>query len=204
MRFIGLCGGSGSGKSYISSLFASYGIPSVNADEVYHDITSIAGECTLELADEFGDGILTDTGALDRRALSSLIFSNSDPKPYLSRLNSITHKYVKREMLKIAAQYEMDGAESVIFDAPLLFEAGMERDCDLVIAVVANRETRIERIMTRDGITREAAERRINSQHSDEWLRERADIVIVNDSTKSLSEQISLVAKRIKNKNLEI
>ena len=103
-------------------------------------------------------------------------------------------------MLEIAQDHEKSGAECVIFDAPLLFEAGMERDCDLVIAVVANRETRIERIMARDGIAREVAERRIDAQHTDEWLREHADIIIVNDSTQSLSEQISFAVKKIKNK----
>ena len=182
MKVIGLCGGSGSGKGAVSSLFGTYGIPAIDTDAVYHDITSRPSPCLDALASEFGVRIVKD-GALDRAALREIVFFSPDSAAKLKKLNAITHKYIIAETEKIISAYEKRSVPGVIIDAPLLFESGLDKRCDTVIAVVANREVRIARIMLRDGITLEAARARIDAQMPDTRLAEMADVVIRNDGT---------------------
>lgn len=182
MKIIGLCGGSGSGKGAVSSLFDAYGIPSIDTDAVYHDITSHPSDCLDALASEFGPSVV-NAGRLDRATLREIVFNAPGSAEKLNRLNAITHKYIIDETEKIISAYEKDGFRGVIIDAPLLFESGLDKRCDTVIAVLANREVRIARIMLRDGITLDAARARIDSQLSDAELVNRANIIIRNDGT---------------------
>lgn len=182
MKLIGLCGGSGSGKGAVSSLFGNYGIPAIDTDAVYHDITSHPSDCLDALASEFGPSVVNG-GRLDRAALREIVFNSPDSAEKLNRLNAITHKYIIDETEKIISAYEKDGFRGVIIDAPLLFESGLDKRCDTVIAVLANREVRIARIMLRDGITLDAARARIDAQLSDAELVNRANIIIRNDGT---------------------
>ena len=182
MKVIGLCGGSGSGKGAVSSLFGTYGIPAIDTDAVYHDITSHPSDCLDALSREFGPRVVKD-GGLDRAALREIVFFSPDSEGKLERLNAITHKYIIAETEKIISAYEKRSVPGVIIDAPLLFESGLDKRCDTVIAVVANREVRLARIMLRDGITLESARARIDAQLSDVRLAEMADLVIRNDGT---------------------
>lgn len=180
MKIIGLCGGSGSGKGTVASLFADYGFLHVDADEVYHRLTSRKSACLDELRDAFGDGIITAEGSLNRKALAEIVFvgQGNDAR---ARLNAISHRYVLEEIRRIIKN--ADGKYSaVIIDAPLLFESGFDSECDFVVAVTAPREERIRRIIARDNITSEAAGRRIDAQIDDEQLTARSDFVISNDS----------------------
>lgn len=180
MKVIGLCGGSGSGKGTVASLFAEHGFLHIDADEVYHRLTSRKTPCLDELIREFGDGIITAEGALDRRALAEIVFSGQNVNAR-ERLNAISHAHVLREIRRIIK--DADGKYSaVLVDAPLLFESGFDAECDLVVAVVVPREERIRRIIARDNITKEAAASRIDAQISDSELTSRADFVIKNDS----------------------
>ena len=87
---------------------------------------------------------------------------------------------------------------AAIVDAPVLFESGFDRECDILVAVVAERELRIDRIMSRDGITRKAAEQRIDSQLSDDELISRCDYVIRNDYDLSyLKQEVRTLLKTI-------
>jgi len=201
MKIIGLCGGSGSGKGTVAKLMSSFGIPFVNADEVYHELTSTLSECLIEIKDAFGDSVVKN-GALDRAALRSIVMSDSEDKTRLKLLNSITHKHVLRKMREIAVEYDKQGFEYVVFDAPLLFESGLNLDCFVIICVVADKNIRIERIMKRDGITSTDAIKRIESQLSDEWLILNSDYVIVNDKgTNELSLEVQKIITDIKNKS---
>ena len=92
----------------------------------------------------------------------------------------------------------MDGYKAAIVDAPVLFESGFDSECDLVIAVIADKEKRIARVMERDGISYTAALQRIDSQMSDEDLISRCDYIIRNDSDlDSLEEKVDLCLKKI-------
>jgi hypothetical protein len=94
-----------------------------------------------------------------------------------------SRRFKNSETEKIISAYEKDAVPGVIIDAPLLFESGLDKRCDTVVAVLANREVRIARIMLRDGITLDAARARIDSQLTDTELADRANIVIRNDGT---------------------
>ena len=192
MKVIGLCGGSGSGKSTVSQIFLERGIPSVNTDAVYHDLTSRKSPCLDALVSEFGEEILNENGALDRRALSKIVFSGDVSSENRRKLNLISHKFVldaTRDMLKA---FKKDGAKAALVDAPLLFESGFNKECDAIIAVIADEKTRISRIIARDNITENAAKLRINSQLPDAYLQENSDYVIDNSGDISETENAAI------------
>ena len=187
---VGLCGRSGSGKGYIAAMFADRGVPSVDTDAVYRNMTGPSdtlSPCMKELTGRFGEKILTADGALDRAVMRSLVFwdgTNDEEvcRENLADLNRITHKHILEETERIAAEHMKNGADIVLIDAPVLYESGFDKKCAAVICVTAPEEVRIARIMKRDGIDREAAEKRLRSQMAAELLMEKADYVIENDA----------------------
>ena len=187
---VGLCGRSGSGKGYIAAMFADRGVPSVDTDAVYREMTGPAetlSPCMRELTERFGDRILKPDGALDRAVMRSLVFwdgtnDKETCRNNLADLNRITHKHILEETERIAAEHMQNGADIVLIDAPVLYESGFDTKCAAVVCVTAPEEVRIARIMKRDGISREAAEKRLRSQMPAEVLREKADYVIENDA----------------------
>lgn len=196
LKVIGLCGGSGSGKGTVSQLFAEYGIPCIDADEVYHDLTSYMSECLIEIVEHFGSSVVENC-KLNRPELAKIVFA-SGASDKLSTLNSITHKHVKTKICKMIADYRKEGRSCVIIDAPLLFESGLNNECDIIISVICDIDTRIDRIIKRDGISRESAERRVASQKNDDWLSEKSDYVIQNDCDLALlREKVAEIVKRI-------
>ena len=198
MFTIGLCGGSGSGKGRVCEFFASFGVPSIDTDAVYREITSEPGECLSALVNEFGSEIISQSGALNRQKLAAIVFSGEDAKKKLERLNAITHKYILDETRKRLESYRVMEAVCAIVDAPVLFESGFDSECDFTICVVADRESRIDRIISRDSISREQAEQRISSQMTDEELISRSNFVIRNDSDlESLCNEVKAVTKQI-------
>lgn len=193
MLKIGLAGGSGSGKGRVSSLLALSGIPSFDCDAVYHDLISRDGALSRELSVAFGDAILSPSGGIDRGALRDAAFH--DPKKRKT-LNEITHRYVLSELRDWADRAEKQGVSAIVVDAPLLFESGFDRECDLTVAVTAPTELRIERIVARDGITPEAARERIAAQIPDAELSRRADLTIDNGGDEAhLSREVGRILK---------
>ena len=199
MLVIGLCGGSGSGKGEVCRRFLNYGILSLDTDKIYRDLLSWRSDCFNELVCAFGEGILLPDGSLDRKRLASMVFCGVDAKEKKALLEKITHKhilnFVRAEIKKLAQSSERPPA--VIVDAPLLYESGFDKECNLVIAVLCDKDIRISRIMKRDGITRKAAEERINSQISDEVLAQRADFTIINDGNFDLDAQVNEMANNM-------
>jgi dephospho-CoA kinase len=176
MKVIGLCGGSGSGKGTVCELFSKLGIPSIDTDRMYHEIISTDSECTMEIAAKFGDTVRAYPG-IDRTALRNAVFNSRDD---LTTLNTITHKHILAKVREIInSTREADG---IIIDAPLLFESGFDKECDATVCVIADDSIRIERIITRDGISRDVAKTRIESQISNDDLVQRCDFWIENNS----------------------
>lgn len=197
MTIIGLCGGSGSGKGTVARFFEGYGIPNIDADAVYRDLTVPNSDLLKKLAITFGDGILDANGGLDRAKLSKIVF---DPNNKLARekLNRITHEAVITETIVRIDNLKSQGYEFVIFDAPLLFESEFNKKCDVIISVVASKDLRIERIINRDKISKERAEARIASQLSDEFLIEQSDFTVYNNgSEQELMAQVASIANKI-------
>lgn len=178
MKVIGLTGGSGSGKGYVSKLFETAGVPVLDTDRVSRQVTSPGSQCLAELVRRFGSGILLPDGSLDRRGLAALAFA--DPES-TAALNAITHRHILAYARDWLGRRRAEGYAAAIIDAPLLYESGFDAECDAVVAVVADRELRIARILARDAITRVQAELRLSRQHDDEFFRAHADFVIENN-----------------------
>ena len=164
MKIIGLCGGSGSGKGTVADLLSLYGIMSIDTDAVYHEITSHKSPCLDEIAESFGDGVINEDGSLNRKELAKIVFSGEDAMIKRSLLNRISHKHVWDKTKEIISDFETVGVEFIIIDAPLLFESGFNKECDFIIAVTADIDVRIDRIVKRDGIDINSATLRIKSQ----------------------------------------
>ena len=187
---IGLCGRSGSGKGYVSSVFSSFGGYHIDTDAVYHDLllprNGEMSECTRAIADEFGDDVISN-GTVDRGALSSIVFSDRER---LETLNGIAHAYILKETRRLVGEC---GAPFAVVDAPLLIESGFDRLCSFTVCVVADDETCISRICRRDGVSREDALRRLSNQISADELVARCDYSIDN----SLGRDVARDVKKI-------
>lgn len=199
MKVIGLCGGSGSGKGEIGRLFSKKNIPVIDTDAVYHELTSQRSACLDELAECFGDSIIDEKGSLDRAALAKLVFA-PDAQDKRRMLNKVTHKHILAKTREHLSEFSASGFDFCVVDAPLLFESGFNSECDIIVSVIADKSVRVERIMARDLISCEAAEKRIASQLDDEFLIKNSDFVISNNGTlDELNEKFDLVLKKIKN-----
>lgn len=197
---IGLCGRSGSGKGYVADLFEKEGIPSVDTDIVYRNMTSASSElsqCMKELVDRFGNQVICEDNSLNRAVMRSLVFG--DDHQALLDLNTITHRHILKESLRIAEDLNAKGFPIVLIDAPLLFESGFDSKCARVICVTAPEKKLVQRIMRRDGISKAEAYKRLHTQKSVKELSSRADYVIKNNGNdKSLLRQVKLCANELK------
>lgn len=188
MLTIGLTGPSGAGKGLVASLFARYGVPSIDTDAVYHALLMPPSACLDELVERFGQQVLRPDGTLDRAALSAVVFdpANADG---LADLNRISHRHVLARVREMLNDYEQAGTPAVLVDAPQLFESGFDAECDKVLSVIAPRKLRLARIIERDGLSPERATARLDAQLSEQVFRERADHVIINDGEIELLER---------------
>lgn len=180
MLVIGLTGPSGSGKSRVAALFEQFGLPRIDADEIYHALLLPPSPCFDELTEHFGAQILAEDGTLNRRALGQIVFH--DPAE-LAILNEISHRYVMAEIRRRLEQLRRENTNAAVLDAPQLFEAGADRDCNIIVSVIADPMLRMERIIQRDGIDEGAAAARMAAQKSDVFFRSHSDYVIENNDT---------------------
>jgi dephospho-CoA kinase len=190
---IGLTGGIGSGKSTVAEMLSQLGATIVDADRIVHALQAPGTPMLAALVEEFGDGILDDTGALDRKALAAIVF---DDRNALRRLGLIVHPEVGREMLRQVRAAIAAGAAMAVADIPLLFEGRREgRDTAKrlgvqgVILAWVPLETQIERTMLRDACTREQAVARIRAQVPIDEKRELAEYVIDNSGSRDETER---------------
>lgn len=175
MKIIGLTGGSGTGKGTVAARMRELGAGWVDADAVYRDLCATNREMLAALDAAFG-GVLDETGALDRQKLAKIVFS--DPKK-LAKLNEITIPYIRAASLE--AMQAQSSCAIVLYDAPTLFEGGVDDLCEKTIGVLADLETRVQRVMARDGISDEAARARILAQPDDGFYRARCDYILENN-----------------------
>ena len=177
-RVIAVTGGSGVGKGEVCRILACRGVEIIDTDSLSHS-TILRGATPAydEITAEFGCGILNNDGEIDRKKLGAIVFAD---KAKLTVLSKIVHKYVRAQCEEIVRK---STGKVIAIDAPALVEAGMQDMCDTIIGIFADRDLRIQRITARDGISREAAEKRINSQMPDAELRGHVDIAIDNNGT---------------------
>lgn len=178
-RIIGLTGPIGSGKSYIARLFKKCGIKTIDADRVYHLLTNKSTKLTEDISAAFGDSVINPDGSLNRPALATIVFGDSEK---LKRLNEITHSVVIDTILKKCNACFKRGIYTVLVEVPLMFESGFDKHCTEVICVVASEQTRLKRIMKRDSLTEEQAKNRMKNQKNNDFYIEKSDKVVYNET----------------------
>jgi dephospho-CoA kinase len=186
MRLIGVTGPSGAGKGALCELLKKRGIVCIDADAVYHSLLVPPSECLDALRGAFGESVFLPDGSLDRAALGRIVFAESDK---LELLNSTVLSYVLAKFRIMISELEATGEAAVVIDAPTLIESGFDKECDVVISVLAPVETRLERIMRRDSISREKALLRIKAQKSDEFYISHSDAVVHNDGSQDALDE---------------
>ena len=180
MKIVGITGPSGSGKTLFTKYFCQMGVPTVDADEVYHSMLIPPSECLDAIRENFGDTVFCDDGTLNRVALGAVVFNDSEA---LKLLNSTVLGMVLDRIRKMISEAEARGETVIIIDGPTLIESGFHRECDTVISVIAPTEDRIRRIMERDGISEEKARERVRAQKDDSFYKDNSNAVLYNDST---------------------
>jgi dephospho-CoA kinase len=191
---IGIAGGIGAGKSAVARSFARHGCAVIDSDKEARSLL-LRDDVKAELVSWWGSDILDAHGEVDRSAVAKIVFT--DPRER-ERLEGLTHPRLKtnREAVKLAARSA--GAPAVILDAPLLFEAGLDRECDAVIFVDAPREVRLNRVRDHRGWDEAELDRREKSQLPLEEKRSRSDYVVRNDRDEgSLHESITRILDQI-------
>lgn len=185
IKVIGLTGPSGAGKTTFCQIAADLGIKSIDTDALYHSLLVPPSPCLDELVCEFGEKILDSEGCLDRPRLAAVVFGEGGESK-LDKLNEITHKYVLGEARSIIADADQNGERAIIVDAPALFESGFDKECDFTVCVLAERASRLDRIVGRDKITEDLARARIDAQKSDEFYKNNSDHTVINNGSPEL------------------
>jgi dephospho-CoA kinase len=189
---LGLTGGIGSGKSTVARLFEMLGYAVFNSDmvakQVYFD-DAIKQQVIALLGKE---AYLTSQ-SLNKQFISTKIFSNTE---LLHKLNAIIHPAVKN---RLVAFVEVNKQKTVVKETALLFEVGLNKDVDKIILVASDDALRINRVIKRDGLTREEVLKKIKSQLPQEEKIKRADYIIYNNEHDSLIEQVLTIKKQIDN-----
>ncbi|SLM98344.1 MULTISPECIES: dephospho-CoA kinase [Brevibacterium] len=180
---IGLTGGIGAGKSTVASLFRSRGAAVVDADAIAREVVEPGEPALLALTEEFGDGILTEAGELDRAALATAAFASADRT---AALNAIMHPAIGDRTHARMAELADHGV--VVHDVPLLVENGMTARYHLSVLVDVSEDIRLERLTTSRGLDREDALRRIRAQAADEQRRRACDAILDNSTTEQQLE----------------
>lgn len=184
MLLVGLTGGLATGKSTVAGLFRACGAVVLDADVLAREVVQPGKAAWRDIVRTFGKAVLRPDRTLDREALAAIVFSNQAKR---RRLNAIVHPRVAREQARLTREIaKKDPKAVVIYDVPLLFEAGVHRRMDRVIVVTADQRTQIARLLRRNHLSRAEALRRIRSQMPLPDKVKLADYVL--DGTLPLSE----------------
>lgn len=195
MKIIGLTGGIASGKSTVSRALRDLGAIVIDADEVAHTIMEPGKPAWEDIIEHFGPGVLNADQTIDREKLGAIVFNNPE---LLRVLNQITHPRVGEQFKQMITTLRAEKSDAVLFmEVPLLYETHMERICDEVWVVWVDEETQIQRLMKRDGLSREDALKRIDAQMSLDEKARRAEFVI--DNRFSIEETIASATRYYNN-----
>jgi len=192
---LGVTGSIASGKSMVVEVFRSLGACVVSADGLSREAVAPGSETLARLVAQFGRKILLPDGSLDRKALAERIFGDPAAR---EALNRITHPAIAALAEKRLAELARQGARLVVYEAPLLFEAGAEKRVDAVLVVRIEESLQLARLMRRDGLSEAQARARVAAQMPQAEKVARADFVIDNSGTPAATaRQVRSLCRRL-------
>jgi dephospho-CoA kinase len=177
VRVVGLTGGIATGKSTFAAALRARGVPVVDADALARAVVAPGAPALQEIARTFGADVLDAGGALDRKKLGAIVFADPEAR---RRLEAITHPAIRDAMLAETARLGAAGHDLVFYDAPLLFEVGLDAALDSVVVVWAPRDVQRARVVRRDGVSPVEADARLAAQQPIDEKAARADFVVDN------------------------
>ena len=177
---IGLTGQTGAGKSTVRKLLKAKGAAVIDADFVAHEGADNSLSCLTDIVEHFSCMVLDEKGKLNRRALGRIVFSD---RKKLALLNKIMFPYIVSAIKGQVTAYEQAGAQIIVIDGATLIESGCAKMCSVLVSVTADEETRLTRIIHRDGISKRDAVRRVSAQNPEEFYIKASDYVIKNNGT---------------------
>jgi dephospho-CoA kinase len=184
---IGLTGGIACGKSTVASLLVKRGVNLVDADQIARDVVLPGSPVLAQVAERFGREVLFEDGSLNRKKLGEMIFNDEAAR---KQLEGILHPPIRASMREQMARFELLQPDKlVVVDVPLLFESNLSFMFEQVMLVYIPPELQLKRLMTRDSINREQAEKRLQSQMPIESKKSLADIIIDNSGTLEETEK---------------
>lgn len=186
MKVIGLTGGIGSGKSTVLRYFEELGVETFIADEEAKKLMNSNAVLIGEIKTLFGNQAY-ENGELNRGFIASIVFKD---KEKLEALNNLVHPIVRQHFKQMI---ENSQATFVIYEAAILFESGSDEFCDYIVTVAANLQERIQRVMKRDGVSKELVEDRMRNQLNDELKIKKADFVVNNEVIKDTKIQVNTI-----------
>ena len=186
MKIIGLTGPTGSGKSTVSRQAGALGFTVLDCDVIAHWVTGKDVDAIAALKKEFGnitapDGSNTWTnedGSIDRKKLAAKAFSSDEAT---EKLNRTVLPFIVRAVEREIDAAKSAGAKAVLLDAPTLYESGLYLECDAVVAVLSDADSRKQRIIERDGLTLIEAERRMSAGKPDSYYKDKTKHIIYNN-----------------------
>lgn len=196
MRVIGLTGGIGTGKSTVARFFREEGIPVVDADRISREILEPGQDAFLRVVRRFGRDLLLPDGRIDRKTLGERVFSDRAAR---ADLETLTHPGIRDGIVKALRAVEAEGHDVAIVEAALIHEMGRGDLFEAVIGVHCDRFRQVERIMARDGLSREQAQARISAQMDPEEKARTSDYVIDNSGDlEATRRQVESLARTLR------
>lgn len=191
---IGLTGPTGSGKSSLSKIAEEFGFKVIDCDKTAREVTNKGTEGLMALVSAFGEDILLPDGNLNRKALANRAFKDSKSTELL---NKTILPFIADIVIKQSKN------QDTLLDAPTLFESGINKICNKTVAVLADKDIRLKRIIKRDNLTLKEAEIRINAGKDEAFFKKNADYVLYNNGDENaFSERFSDILKEITGGNL--
>ncbi|MDR3241747.1 MAG: dephospho-CoA kinase [Lactobacillaceae bacterium] len=199
MLKLGLTGGIATGKSTVANYFRELGITVIDADQIARKVVEPGMPALVDIKNEFGPDILLPNGELDRQKLGQIVFS--DPAK-LNMLNHFTHPRVHTMMQELSEEAQKQGAKAIVYEVPLLLETGNAMGAEKIIVVTVPPAMQLQRLMERDGLSQDGANKRINAQMPMSKKEELADYVISNaGSIEETKQQVDAILHALQLKN---
>lgn len=197
MFVLGITGGIGSGKSTVSGILKDRGLKVLDADQLSREVTAVGGIALPEIEEVFGNRAIASDGSMNRKYVSSVVFSDNTK---LDILSSIIHKYVLQYIAEDIEKERVRSTKCIVLDVPIPVKKGFCDKCNQIWVVTCDENVRIKRLIDR-GLTKEDAQRRIAVQMTDEEYLSLGDFEINNSGT--LDELYDRTEKLIKSELFE-